>query len=113
MFTQSPSRALRVIETLETGMVQLNHGLVSNAAATFGEVKESRFGREDGYEGIEVYLTLKYVEIDQRASYRIAILSNFLDSYLIEMARQKYWLDSDTCMDFAGTLRKGFKFAGI
>jgi len=57
-------RAFRVIEGLETGMVGLNRGLVSNAAAPFGGVKHSGFGREGGSEGIEEYLETKYVAID-------------------------------------------------
>ena len=46
-------RALRVCEKLETGMVGLNQGMVSNAAAPFGGIKQSGFGREGGPEGIE------------------------------------------------------------
>ena len=42
-------------------MVGLNQGIVSNAAAPFGGVKHSGFGREGGREGIEEYLTMKYV----------------------------------------------------
>jgi succinate-semialdehyde dehydrogenase/glutarate-semialdehyde dehydrogenase len=45
-------------------MVGLNRGLVSNAAAPFGGVKHSGFGREGGAEGIEEYLETKYVAID-------------------------------------------------
>jgi len=54
-------RALRVCEQLETGMVGLNQGLVSNLAAPFGGVKHSGFGREGGREGIGEYLETKYV----------------------------------------------------
>jgi succinate-semialdehyde dehydrogenase/glutarate-semialdehyde dehydrogenase len=64
VFTNDFSRALRVIEGLETGMVGLNKGLVSNPAAPFGGVKQSGFGREGGFEGIEEYLEVKYVGID-------------------------------------------------
>ena len=67
VFSQSLSRSLRVIEKLETGMVGLNQGLVSNAAAPFGGVKHSGFGREGGFEGIEEYLALKYVAINHLA----------------------------------------------
>ena len=66
VFSQNLSRALRVIENLESGMVGLNQGLVSNAAAPFGGVKQSGFGREGGHEGIEEYLALKYVAINHR-----------------------------------------------
>ena len=67
VFSQSLARALRVIERLQTGMIGLNQGLVSNAAAPFGGVKQSGFGREGGHEGIEEYLALKYVAINQNA----------------------------------------------
>jgi succinate-semialdehyde dehydrogenase / glutarate-semialdehyde dehydrogenase len=55
---------LRVIEGLEVGMVGLNQGMVSNAAAPFGGVKQSGFGREGGYEGIEEYLETKYIAVN-------------------------------------------------
>jgi len=61
VYTRDIKRALRVSEGLETGMVGLNQGMVSNPAAPFGGVKASGFGREGGYEGIEEYLETKYV----------------------------------------------------
>jgi len=61
VYTSDIKRAFRVIEGLETGMVGLNQGMVSNAAAPFGGVKASGFGREGGTEGIEEYLETKYV----------------------------------------------------
>ena len=64
VFTRDVKRALRVIEGLETGMVGLNQGIVSNAAAPFGGVKQSGFGREGGVEGIDEYLSTKYVAIN-------------------------------------------------
>ena len=64
MFTNNLKRALRVIERLETGMVGLNQGMVSNAGAPFGGIKQSGFGREGGYEGIEEYLETKYVAVN-------------------------------------------------
>jgi succinate-semialdehyde dehydrogenase/glutarate-semialdehyde dehydrogenase len=64
VFTQDINRAFKVTEALEVGMLGLNRGLVSNAAAPFGGVKESGFGREGGPEGIEEYLSTKYVAID-------------------------------------------------
>ncbi|MEA2196301.1 MAG: succinate-semialdehyde dehydrogenase / glutarate-semialdehyde dehydrogenase [Solirubrobacteraceae bacterium] len=64
LFTSDIKRALRVTEALETGMVGLNQGIVSNAAAPFGGVKHSGFGREGGYEGIEEYLATKYVAVN-------------------------------------------------
>jgi succinate-semialdehyde dehydrogenase/glutarate-semialdehyde dehydrogenase len=63
VYTGDLDRALRVIERLETGMVGLNQGLVSNAAAPFGGVKQSGFGREGGVEGIDEYLSIKYAAI--------------------------------------------------
>src|SRR3954467_1003261 len=61
MYTRDLDRAFRVMEGLETGMVGLNQGLVSNASAPFGGVKQSGFGREGGREGIAEYLETKYV----------------------------------------------------
>jgi len=63
VYTSDFKRALRVIEKLDTGMVGLNQGIVSNPAAPFGGVKQSGFGREGGPEGIEEYLETKYVAI--------------------------------------------------
>jgi succinate-semialdehyde dehydrogenase / glutarate-semialdehyde dehydrogenase len=61
VYTRDLGRAFRVIEGIETGMVGLNQGVVSNAAAPFGGVKQSGFGREGGFEGIGEYLETKYV----------------------------------------------------
>ena len=63
VFTSSLDRALRVVERLETGMVGLNQGLVSNPAAPFGGVKQSGVGREGGHEGINEYVETKYVAV--------------------------------------------------
>jgi succinate-semialdehyde dehydrogenase/glutarate-semialdehyde dehydrogenase len=63
LFTQDIDRALRVGERLETGMLGLNQGIVSNPAAPFGGVKHSGFGREGGREGIDEYLSTKYFAI--------------------------------------------------
>lgn len=62
-FTRDFSRALRVAEALEYGMVGVNQGIISNPAAPFGGVKASGFGREGGFEGIDEYLEDKYVGI--------------------------------------------------
>jgi succinate-semialdehyde dehydrogenase/glutarate-semialdehyde dehydrogenase len=64
VFTSDLKRALRVCEKLETGMIGLNQGIVSNAQAPFGGVKQSGFGREGGYEGIDEYLETKYVAVN-------------------------------------------------
>jgi len=61
LYTSDIKRAFRVVEKLQTGMVGLNQGLVSNAAAPFGGVKASGFGREGGREGIDEYLEIKYI----------------------------------------------------
>ncbi|MFJ4652776.1 NAD-dependent succinate-semialdehyde dehydrogenase [Nocardia sp. NPDC088792] len=63
VYTQSLDRALRVAEGLETGMVGVNRGVISDPAAPFGGVKESGFGREGGFEGIEEYLNTKYIAL--------------------------------------------------
>jgi len=63
LYTRDLGRAFRVCEGLETGMVGLNQGVVSNPAAPFGGVKQSGFGREGGFEGIGEYLETKYVAI--------------------------------------------------
>jgi succinate-semialdehyde dehydrogenase/glutarate-semialdehyde dehydrogenase len=62
-YTRDVNRALNVAERLETGMVGLNAGVISNPAAPFGGVKSSGFGREGGREGIEEYLEVKYVGV--------------------------------------------------
>jgi succinate-semialdehyde dehydrogenase/glutarate-semialdehyde dehydrogenase len=61
VFTRDLARGQRLIETLQTGMMGLNVGVVSNAAAPFGGVKQSGIGREGGSEGIHEYLETKYV----------------------------------------------------
>ena len=63
VFTNDLRRSLRVAEALETGMVGLNQGVVSNPAAPFGGVKESGLGREGGDTGIEEFLETKYIGI--------------------------------------------------
>lgn len=60
-FTRDLARAQRLIESVETGMLGINVGVVSNAAAPFGGVKQSGLGREGGGEGINEYLETKYV----------------------------------------------------
>lgn len=63
IFTRSLDRALRVAEALETGLVGVNRGVISDPAAPFGGVKSSGFGREGGSEGIEEYLETKYIAL--------------------------------------------------
>jgi succinate-semialdehyde dehydrogenase / glutarate-semialdehyde dehydrogenase len=64
VYTKDLKRALRVCEGLETGMIGLNQGMVSNAGAPFGGVKQSGIGREGGNEGISEYLETKYVAVN-------------------------------------------------
>jgi succinate-semialdehyde dehydrogenase/glutarate-semialdehyde dehydrogenase len=63
VFTESLARGQRMIDRLDTGMMGLNVGVVSNAAAPFGGVKQSGLGREGGAEGIHEYLSTKYTLI--------------------------------------------------
>jgi succinate-semialdehyde dehydrogenase/glutarate-semialdehyde dehydrogenase len=63
VYTRDLDRAIRVSEGIESGMVGLNQGVVSNPAAPFGGVKQSGFGREGGFEGIGEYLETKYVAL--------------------------------------------------
>ena len=63
VFTRDLDRAIRVSERLETGMVGLNQGIVSNPAAPFGGMKHSGLGREGGHLGIEEFLEIKYVAL--------------------------------------------------
>jgi succinate-semialdehyde dehydrogenase/glutarate-semialdehyde dehydrogenase len=60
VFTRDLERGMRMIDALDTGMMGLNTGLVSDASAPFGGVKQSGVGREGGAEGIEEYLETKY-----------------------------------------------------
>ncbi|WP_395658606.1 NAD-dependent succinate-semialdehyde dehydrogenase [Nocardioides sp.] len=63
VYTRDLARTIRVAEALEFGMVGINSGLISNPAAPFGGVKQSGFGREGGFEGIEEYLETTYVAL--------------------------------------------------
>jgi succinate-semialdehyde dehydrogenase/glutarate-semialdehyde dehydrogenase len=59
-YTRDMDRVGRLMDALETGMLGINRGVVSNAAAPFGGVKQSGIGREGGLEGIAEYLTTTY-----------------------------------------------------
>ncbi|WP_432278353.1 NAD-dependent succinate-semialdehyde dehydrogenase [Nocardia carnea] len=63
VYTENLRRGLRVSEALDTGMVGLNQGVVSNPAAPFGGVKESGLGREGGLVGIDEFLEIKYIGV--------------------------------------------------
>ncbi|ODS05005.1 NAD-dependent succinate-semialdehyde dehydrogenase [Vibrio scophthalmi] len=60
VYTQSLGRSWRVSDALEVGMVGINEGLISTAAAPFGGVKESGLGREGSRHGMEEFLEMKY-----------------------------------------------------
>ena len=64
VYTRDLRRAFRVCEGLETGMIGLNQGMVSNAGAPFGGVKQSGIGREGGNEGIDEFLETKYIAVN-------------------------------------------------
>lgn len=64
LYTRDLSQALRMSEHLETGMVGLNRGYVSDPSAPFGGMKQSGIGREGGNTGIDEYLEQKYIAID-------------------------------------------------
>jgi succinate-semialdehyde dehydrogenase/glutarate-semialdehyde dehydrogenase len=63
VYTGDLARGLRVSERLESGMVGLNRGLVSDPAAPFGGVKQSGIGREGGHEGVLDYTESKYIAV--------------------------------------------------
>lgn len=64
VYTQNVARGLNIAEGLQTGMVGVNRGLISDPAAPFGGVKQSGLGREGGFEGIYEYLETKYVGLN-------------------------------------------------
>ncbi|WP_028477616.1 NAD-dependent succinate-semialdehyde dehydrogenase [Nocardia sp. CNY236] len=63
VYTRDLDRALRIAEGMESGMVGVNRGAISDPAAPFGGIKQSGFGREGGIEGIEEYLSTKYIAL--------------------------------------------------
>jgi len=60
-YSKDAGRCHRIAEALEVGMVGINTGLISDAAAPFGGVKQSGFGREGSKYGIDEYITIKMV----------------------------------------------------
>jgi succinate-semialdehyde dehydrogenase/glutarate-semialdehyde dehydrogenase len=64
IFTKDLRRALRTAEALESGMVAVNRGVISDPAAPFGGVKQSGIGREGGHEGLLDYTESKYIGLD-------------------------------------------------
>ena len=64
VFTTDLARAIRTAEALETGMVSVNRGVISDPAAPFGGVKQSGIGREGGFDGIHEFLESKYIGVE-------------------------------------------------
>jgi succinate-semialdehyde dehydrogenase/glutarate-semialdehyde dehydrogenase len=63
LYTRDVNRMFRIAEQIEFGMVGFNAGVISNAAAPFGGVKQSGLGREGGAEGLDEYTTVQYIGI--------------------------------------------------
>ena len=63
VFHSGYGHTTKVAEAVAAGMVGVNRGVISDPAAPFGGVKESGFGREGGFEGIEEYLDIKYIAL--------------------------------------------------
>ncbi|MEO8242995.1 MAG: aldehyde dehydrogenase family protein, partial [bacterium] len=64
VYSADLKRALRVAKRIETGMIGLNRGLMSDPAAPFGGVKQSGLGREGGVTGILEFMEAKYIALD-------------------------------------------------
>jgi succinate-semialdehyde dehydrogenase/glutarate-semialdehyde dehydrogenase len=64
VYSNDLKRAIRTAEALESGMVAINKGVISDPAAPFGGVKQSGLGREGGFAGIEEFLEIKYVGVE-------------------------------------------------
>jgi len=64
VYSRDLKRAIRTAEALESGMVAINKGVISDPAAPFGGVKQSGLGREGGFAGIEEFLETKYIGVD-------------------------------------------------
>jgi succinate-semialdehyde dehydrogenase/glutarate-semialdehyde dehydrogenase len=64
VYSSDLKRAIKVAESLESGMVAINKGVISDPAAPFGGVKQSGLGREGGFAGIEEFLETKYIGVD-------------------------------------------------
>jgi succinate-semialdehyde dehydrogenase/glutarate-semialdehyde dehydrogenase len=64
VFSSDLKRAIRTAEALESGMVAINRGVISDPAAPFGGVKQSGLGREGGFDGIHEFLETKYIGVE-------------------------------------------------
>ena len=63
VFSSDLTRALHTAEAMESGMVAINKGVISDPAAPFGGVKQSGLGREGGFDGIHEFLQTKYIGV--------------------------------------------------
>jgi succinate-semialdehyde dehydrogenase/glutarate-semialdehyde dehydrogenase len=63
VYSGALDRAIRVAEAMESGMVAINRGVISDPAAPFGGYKESGLGREGGFDGIHEFLEKKYIGV--------------------------------------------------
>jgi succinate-semialdehyde dehydrogenase/glutarate-semialdehyde dehydrogenase len=64
VFSSNLRRAIRAAEAIESGMVAINRGVISDPAAPFGGVKQSGIGREGGFDGINEFLEKKYIGVE-------------------------------------------------
>jgi succinate-semialdehyde dehydrogenase/glutarate-semialdehyde dehydrogenase len=64
VYSRDLKRAIRTAQALESGMVAINKGVISDPAAPFGGVKQSGLGREGGFAGIEEFLETKYIGVE-------------------------------------------------
>jgi succinate-semialdehyde dehydrogenase/glutarate-semialdehyde dehydrogenase len=64
VFSENLKRAIQISEAIESGMVAINRGLISDPAAPFGGVKQSGLGREGGFDGIHEFLETKYIGVE-------------------------------------------------
>jgi len=64
VYSGETGRAIKVAEALESGMVAINRGVISDPAAPFGGVKQSGLGREGGFDGIHEFLETKYIGVE-------------------------------------------------
>ena len=64
VYSENLKRAIQISEAIESGMVAINRGLISDPAAPFGGVKQSGLGREGGFDGIHEFLETKYIGVE-------------------------------------------------
>jgi succinate-semialdehyde dehydrogenase/glutarate-semialdehyde dehydrogenase len=64
VYSDDLKRAIRFAEAMESGMVAINRGMISDPAAPFGGVKQSGLGREGGFDGIHEFLQTKYIGVE-------------------------------------------------